>query len=86
MTLFKLRQGQYLLVEEKVQPTAMAIGKAARDLGLPAECVLVCVIRKGQIFIPEAGKMLEPGDEVLAVVHASQRDKLKVLLGPMKQT
>ena len=86
MTLFKLRQGQYLLVEEKIQPTAMTIGKAVRDLGLPAECVLVCVIRKGQIFIPEAETMLEPGDEVLAVVHASQRDKLKVLLGPMKQT
>jgi trk system potassium uptake protein TrkA len=86
MTLSKLRQGQYLLVEEKVQPAAMAIGKAVRGLDLPAECVLVCVMRKGQIFIPQAETMLESGDEVLAVVHASQRDKLKALLGSVKRT
>jgi Trk K+ transport system NAD-binding subunit len=48
--------------------------------------VLVSVIRKGKIFIPEAETMLEPGDEVLAVVHASQRDELKAHLGPVKLT
>jgi trk system potassium uptake protein TrkA len=86
MTLFKLRQGQYLLVEEKIQPTAIAIGKAVRDLDLPAECVLVSVIRKGRIFIPRSETVLEAGDEVLAVVHAEEQDKLKALLGPAKQT
>ncbi|MBM4430716.1 MAG: TrkA family potassium uptake protein, partial [Chloroflexi bacterium] len=35
MTLLKLRKGQFSLVEEKVHPTAIAVGKALRDLPLP---------------------------------------------------
>jgi len=81
MTLLKLRKGQYSLVEEKVHPTAVAAGKAVRDLNLPAECVLTAIIRKGQLIIPRGNTVLEPADEVLAVVHASQLTHLAALLG-----
>src|SRR5512145_1745725 len=48
MTLLKLRQGEYSLIEEKVHPTARAAGQAIRDLKLPAECVLAAIIRQGR--------------------------------------
>jgi trk system potassium uptake protein TrkA len=81
MTLLKLRKGQYSLVEERVAPTAAAAGKAVRDLNLPAECTLAAVIREGQLLIPRADLMLQPADEVLALVHASQVEQLAALLG-----
>ena len=84
MTLLKLRKGQYSLVEEKVDPTSVAAGKALRDLDLPAECVLAAVIRKGQLIIPRGGLVLQPADEVLAVVHASQLVQFAALLGRME--
>jgi len=68
-------------VEEKVDPTSVATGKAVRDLNLPAECVLAAVIRKGQLIIPHSDTVLQPADEVLAVVHASQVSALAALLG-----
>ncbi len=81
MTLLKLRKGQYSLVEEKVHPSAVAVGKALRDLALPEECVVAAVIRTGQLIIPRGGLVFEPADEVLAVVHASQASALATLLG-----
>ena len=81
MTLLKLRKGQYSLVEEKVHPTAIAAGKAIRDLGLPDECVLVAVIRKGELFIPHGDMVLRPADEVLVLVHASKVGQLAAVLG-----
>jgi trk system potassium uptake protein TrkA len=81
MTLLKLRKGQYSLVEEKVDPTSVAAGKAVHDLDLPAECALVAIIRQGQIIIPRGGTVLQPADEVLALVHASQVFSLAALLG-----
>jgi len=84
MTLLKLRKGQYSLVEEKVDPTSVVVGKALRDLDLPAECVLAAVIRKGQLIIPRGGLVLQPADEVLAVVHASQLVQFAALLGRME--
>jgi trk system potassium uptake protein TrkA len=81
MTLLKLRKGEYALVEEKVHPTAVAVHQAIRDLDLPTQCVLTAVIRKGQLIIPRGDTVLQPADEVLAVVHASQAARLAALLG-----
>jgi len=80
MTLMKLRKGQYSLVEEKVHPTAAAVGKAIRDLKLPTECVLAAVIRKGELIIPRGDVVLQPADEILAVVHSNEITALAKLL------
>lgn len=84
MTLLKLRKGQFSLVEEKVHPTAVAVGKALRDLSLPEECVIVAVIRKGQLLMPRGELVFQPADEVLAVVHASKVAQLAAVLGRTK--
>jgi trk system potassium uptake protein len=81
MTLLKLQKGEYSLVEEVVQAQSVAVGKRVRDLPLPEECVLTAIIRKGKLVIPRGDVRLEPGDEVLAVVHASQAAQLAALLG-----
>lgn len=81
MTLLKLRKGQYSLVEERVAPTAAAAGKAVGDLQLPSECVFTAVIRAGQLLLPRPELVLQPADEVLALVHASQAEQLAALLG-----
>lgn len=81
MTLLKLRKGQYALVEEHVHPHASAVGVALRDLPLPSACALAAIIRCGQLLIPRPDLVLQPADEVLAVVHASQAASLAALLG-----
>lgn len=83
MTLLKLRRGQYSLVENRVDPRAVAAGKPVRDLDLPHECVLTAIIRGGELIIPRGETMLQPDDEVLALVHISQLGRLASLLrGP----
>jgi len=85
MTLLKLRKGQFSLVEEKVHPESPAAGKALRDLAIPTECVLAAIIRKGQLLIPRGEVVLQPADEVLAVVHGSCAAELAAILGRKKQ-
>lgn len=81
MTLLKLRKGDYSLVEEKVHPRSPASGKPISALGLPAECVFAGIIRKGKLLIPRGDLLLQPDDEVLAVVHSSEMAKLAAILG-----
>ena len=81
MTLLKLRKGQYSLVEEKVSPESLAAGKAVRDLRLPEKCVLAVVIRKGELMVPDRDTVLQPADEVLAVVSTNHVKQLADLLG-----
>jgi trk system potassium uptake protein len=82
MTLLKLRRGQYALVEEKVDATALASARSVHDLNLPSQCILVAVLREGQLLVPQPELVLQPEDEVLAVVHVSYAAELAALLGP----
>jgi trk system potassium uptake protein TrkA len=80
MTLLKLRRGQYSLVEVKVAPGSLAAGKAVRDLDLPCDCVIVAIIRKGDLILPHADTVLQDVDEVLAIVRPEQQADLDRLL------
>lgn len=81
MTLLKLHKGHYSLIEERVHPQALAAGRAVRNLELPAKCVLTAIIRDGQLIPPRGDTVIQPNDEVLAVVHAAHTAQLAALFG-----
>jgi trk system potassium uptake protein TrkA len=79
MTLLKLRRGQYSVVEEKIPSGAKAVGIAIKDLGLPDECVIAAVIRRGKMVMPRGPLTLEEGDEVLAITDHDGAERLCAL-------
>ena len=81
MTLLKLRKGEFAVVEEKVHPEAEVVGKTLRQIDFPAECVLVAILRKGTLIIPRGDTVLQPVDEVIALLHSSQAHCLAQMLG-----
>ena len=79
MTLLKLRRGAYSLIEEKIPANAQAIGKAIKDLALPAECVIAGIIRHGNLILPRGATIFEPGDEVLAITDRSGAEQMAAI-------
>jgi trk system potassium uptake protein TrkA len=86
MTMLKIRRGQYSIVEEKIAPGALALGKALKDLLLPNNCVISGIIRHGDMILPRGTTILEEGDEVLALVDDPARVQLAKLLGRPNQS
>jgi trk system potassium uptake protein TrkA len=82
MTLLKLRRGRYSLVEEKVPVGAKAIGIAIKDLGLPDQCVIAAIIRKGKVTLPRGDSTFQQDDEVLAITDPDGARQLAELLAP----
>jgi trk system potassium uptake protein TrkA len=82
MTLLKLRRGQFSVVEEKIPAGAKAIGVAIQDLGLPDQCVIAAVIRRGKMMVPRGATELQMGDEVLAVTGRAGAECLADLFAP----
>ena len=76
MTLHMLRKGNFSVVEEKIYPTAPACGKALKDLKLPDQTNIAAVLRAGKLIIPHGDLVFEPADEILAIVHQSQKKDL----------
>jgi trk system potassium uptake protein TrkA len=80
MTLVKLRKGEVSVVEEKVEEGATAAGKLVRDIPWPSGSTLAAVIRKGEVILPRGDTLIQPNDELLAVVRTDQQADLNRLL------
>jgi trk system potassium uptake protein TrkA len=81
MTLLKLHQGSYSLVEEKVHPQSKAIGHTLAALQLPTACIFAAIIRAEKLLIPHGDTVLEAQDEVIAIVDANASKELAAILG-----
>lgn len=79
VTLLKLRQGEYSLVEEKLPADAPAVGRALKDLGLSEGCAIAAIIRNGRVMIPRGVTIFETGDEVLAITDRQGQARIREL-------
>jgi len=68
-----------------VDPEAAIIGRPVKEIKLPKQCVLVAVIRREGMEIPNGDLVFRAADEVIALVHSSQLNVLADLLGPKKK-
>lgn len=80
MTLFKVRRGQYSVVEEKVPAGAKAIGVELKDMDLAEHCVIAAIIRDGVMTLPRGDSSLQAEDEIIAVVSPEGARRLSDLL------
>ncbi len=80
MTLVRLRQGELAIVTEKLEQGAKADGQRIADLPLPPDCLLMAVVRGEEILVPRGETVLQPGDEVLALVRGEAGRALHALL------
>ena len=79
ITLLKLRRGQYALVEQQIPADAALLGTPIKDLDLPENCVIVALIRKGDLVVPRGSTVFQADDEVLALTDAKAAEELAQL-------
>ena len=80
MTLFRIRRGQYSVVEEKIPAGAKVIGTELKDLDLAGHCVIGAIIRDGVMTLPRGDSTLQAEDEIIAVVSPEGAQRLSDLL------
>ncbi len=78
--LLRLHEGDTVLVEDILAPNSGAAGRPIRELTLPADAILVAVIRDDKIVIPRGNVTLHAGDHVLALCKLAERAKLAAAL------
>jgi trk system potassium uptake protein TrkA len=80
MTIFKIRRGNYSVIEEKVPAGAKAIGIPLKDMDLAEHCVIAAIIRHGVMTLPRGDSTLQAEDEIIAVASPEGAQKLANLL------
>lgn len=80
--IFTFQQGQATMVELTLPPTSPVVGSMVGDLELPADTVLVCIIREERPIAPSGDDTLEANDELMFVSVPESEEKLQDLLSP----
>ncbi|MBS3956888.1 MAG: TrkA family potassium uptake protein [Clostridiales bacterium] len=81
-TLIALRKGNMAIVEIEL-PTDQCVvcGKRIADLNLPAECVLVAIVRgEDEVVTVRGDTELQPGDTIIAFTAVERERELKRVL------
>lgn len=81
MILLRLRSGEFSIVVERVDPQAIVVQKAIKDIQFPSNCTLVGIFRNDQLIIPKGDTVFEPYDEVISLAHTQQIGQLAALFG-----
>ncbi len=75
--LAALQRGEIEIVDIELSSRSPVVGKHIRDLKLPENALIACIIRNDNAMIPQADTVLEPGDSVIALVSAQNERLLR---------
>jgi trk system potassium uptake protein TrkA len=70
------------IIEMLLEKDSKVAGRKVGDLEMPDGSLLISVLREGRGFVPGPDTVLEPGDEILAVLDPGTEEDLKNFLGP----
>ncbi len=80
--LLDLEEERLEIIEMQITEASNVSDNRVGDLRMPEGSLLISVLRDGRGFVPGPDTVLEPGDEVLAVLDPGKEDELKALFGP----
>jgi len=84
VSVMKLKSGDIGMVEITLPENSQALGETLAELELPAETLIVTVIREDAMLIPKADTVLKPMDRVLAITNVHNQEALENMLGSRK--
>ncbi|MGH2458126.1 MAG: potassium channel family protein [Chloroflexota bacterium] len=75
-----LKDADLELVEAEVSPRSAVTGRKLQDIALPADTLILVVIRGAQTTIANSDTRLEAGDQLIALTRAQKEGELRSLL------
>ena len=79
--LLDLQEEGLEIIELQLTDESKVSGTRVGDLDMPEGSLLISVLREGKGFVPGPDTVLEPGDEVLAVLDPGREDDIKSFFG-----
>ena len=81
MTLLKLNDGNYAIVQIRVDGQSPAAEKAVKDLSIPANALLITILRGKDTIVPNGDTLIHSEDSILALTNDANRAQMYKLFG-----
>ena len=81
MTLMKINDGNYSIVQISIDDQSPVVSKVVKNLPIPANALLITIRRGTETFVPNGDTMIQSGDNVLALTNEANRVEMYKLFG-----
>lgn len=72
--------GDLTMVQLQIDDESPAVHKRLNEIDLPAECILITLLRENTALVPRGSTTLQPGDQILALCQPYRQDEVKKVL------
>ena len=80
VNLMSFKRGKLAIVRVDLPADSPIINKVVKDIKLPADSVLVSIVRGEEVIVPKGDTLLMPGDDVIALTLVGNEPQLLQLL------
>ena len=80
VNLMSFKRGKLAIVRVDLPEDSPVIGKEVKDIELPADSVLVSIVRKDEVIVPKGNTVLGSGDDIIALTLVGNEPQLLNLL------
>lgn len=80
VNLMSFKRGKLAIVRLDLPQDSPVLNKEIKDIGLPADSVLVSVVRGEEVIVPKGNTVLKAGDDVIALTLIGNEPQLLNLL------
>lgn len=84
LTLMKINEGNYSIVQIRVDDRSPAASKAVKDLAIPADALLITIVRGMKTIIPNGDTQIRAEDRILALTNEANKEQVYKLFGYSK--
>lgn len=77
--LAALRRGHLEIVDIEISERSSVLDRAIADVVMPAEALVVCIIRQDHAMLPREDTRFEAGDTIIALVRAELEPELRAI-------
>ncbi|MFH1247646.1 MAG: NAD-binding protein [Candidatus Omnitrophota bacterium] len=82
VNLMSFKRGKLAIVRIDLPQDSPVINKELKDIDLPADSVLVSIVRGEEVILPKGNTVLKPGDDIIALtLVGNESQMLNLLLG-----
>ena len=86
VTLMSFKRGKLSIVRVDLAEDAPVVNKRLQDIKLPADSVMVSIIRKDEVIVPKGTTVFLPGDDIIALTLVeNERQLLNTLIGDINK-
>jgi trk system potassium uptake protein TrkA len=80
VNLMSFKRGKHAIVRIDLPADSPVINKKIKDIALPADSVLVSILRGEEVIIPKGETVLKPGDDIIALTIIGNEPQILNLL------